>query len=315
MVVDGRAVVALNDSGRRVELHSMGGALDADDCAVTDTRRVDIDPNDAEDLARGPDGAIWIADTGDNARSRETIAVIVVPVDGEPRLHRLTYPDGARNAEALLVDPQGRPVVVTKVVGTAEVYRTARPPEGVGPTPLELVGKISLPSSATRGGPLGGFGSRMVTGAAATHDGRVVALRSYTDAWLYPAPDGDPVAALLAGGPPLQVPLPDEPQGEAIAFTPAGDLVSGSETRNGVPGEVRVVEGVAGLVTATAPGAVPPPDDGTAPAPAPASEPDAAADGADDPPSPGLPAALGGAVVVGVLLAGIVAMSLPRRRR
>ncbi|WP_252444332.1 hypothetical protein [Pseudonocardia humida] len=311
MVVDGAGVVAVADSGRRVELHLLGDALAGDDCAITDTRTVDVDPYDAEDLARGPDGAVWVADTGDNARRRDTVAVIVVPADGEARLHRLSYPDGPHDAEALLVDPQGRPVVVTKQVGSAGVYRTAAPPDGVGPTPLELVGTIALPPSSTQGGPIGGLGSRTVTGAAASADGRVVALRSYTDAWLYPAPDGDPVAALLGTGAPVQVPLPGEPQGEAIAFTPAGDLVSGSETRDGEPGEIRVVVGAAGLAAA-----VPPPR-GTAPAPAPTPDPapDVVAEEDDGVPSPGLPAALGGAVVVGVLLAGIVAMSLPRRRR
>jgi len=313
MVVDGTAVVGLNDSGRRIELHTIGGALDGGDCAITDTREVDVDPRDAEDLARGPDGATWVADTGDNARDRETVAVIVVPRGGEPRMHRLTYPDGPHDAEALLVDPQGRPVVVTKQVGSAGLYRTAAPPEGVGPTPLELVGTIALPSSSTPGGPIGGFGSRTVTGAAATDDGRVVALRSYTDAWLYPAPDGDPVAALLATPAPVQVPLPDEPQGEAIAFTPAGDLVSGSETRNGRPGEIRVVTGAAALA-GTAPTAPPAGAPAAEPGPTTGTDPATAAD-EDTGVSPQFVAAIGGAVVVGVLLAAIVAMALPRRRR
>jgi hypothetical protein len=311
MLVEDGAVLGLADSGRRVELHSLGGALADGECGITDTRTADVDPYDAEDLARGPDGAVWVADVGDNAAQRDTVAVVVVPVRDEPRLHRLTYPDGPHDAEALLVDPRGRPVVVTKQIGTAGVYRTAEPPDGVGPTPLELVGTVALPRSATRGGPVGEFGSRVVTGAAATADGRVVALRSYTDAWLYPAPDGDPVAALT--GTPVQVPLPDEPQGEAIAFTPDGALVSGSEARRGVPGEIRVVPGAAARMDpSTAGGPVAP-----APTAAPEEPPEESAEepsAAADEPSR-LPAALGGAVVVGVLLAAIVAMSLPRRGR
>jgi hypothetical protein len=223
LLVEDGAAVAMADGGRRVLLHRLDGvlgegAVDGDtgarECVLDDTRTVDINPYDAEDLARGPDGALWVADTGDNDRRRETVAVIVVPVDGEPRLHRLTYPDG-------------RPVIVTKDLGRAGVYRPAEPPDGVGPTPLVRVGELALPPSDTTGGPLGPAGSRLVTGAAATADGRVVALRSYTDAWLYPAPDGDPATALTENPAPVRVPLPDEPQGEAIAFTPDGTLLSG----------------------------------------------------------------------------------------
>ncbi|MDN5933786.1 MAG: hypothetical protein L0I24_22395, partial [Pseudonocardia sp.] len=76
------AVWAMSDGGREVTVHRLD-----DDCAITDTRTADIDPFDAEDLARGPDGSLWVADTGDNDRSRETGAVIVLPQRGEARLH------------------------------------------------------------------------------------------------------------------------------------------------------------------------------------------------------------------------------------
>ena len=98
--------------------------------------------------------------------------MIELPASGRPRLHRLTYPDGPHDAEALLVDRPGRPVVVTKErARPAGVYRTERPPDGVGPTPLVRVGKLALPPSDTPGGPLGGLGSLVVTGAAASADG------------------------------------------------------------------------------------------------------------------------------------------------
>jgi hypothetical protein len=312
MVVDsgeGGAVVAMADGGKRVVLQRIARALDGD-CAITSTRRVDIDPFDAEDLARGPDGALWVADTGDNERRRDTVAVIVVPARGRPALHRLRYPDGPHDAEALLVDPTGRPVIVTKEIGSAGVYRPAEPPDGSGPTALELVGRLSLPASDTGGGPVGSIGSRVVTGAAASADGRVVALRSYTDAWLYPAPDGDPAMALTENPAPVRVPLPDEPQGEAIAFTADGSLVSGSETRNGVRGVIRVVPGAAALVgpAEVAGVSVDPPG---------AAAPDVAADApaADAPVPEWLPAATGGAVAVGLLLVVTAALALRGRRR
>ena len=231
LAADGNGLWAMADGGRRVQVHR----LDPDGCGVRDTRTADIDPVDPEDLARGADGTLWVGDIGDNGLRRDTVAVIELPVDGPARLHRLTYPDGPHDAEALLVDAAGRPIVVVKDAGPAGVYRTEAPPDGVGPTPLLRVGQVVLPPSDTIGGPLAGLGSRVVTGAATSADGRVVALRSYTDAWLYRVPpDGDLVTALT--GRPLRVPLPGEPQGEAIAFEPSGTLVSGSETRGGAPG-------------------------------------------------------------------------------
>ncbi|HLU60421.1 MAG TPA: hypothetical protein VKZ81_33600 [Pseudonocardia sp.] len=296
VVVDG-GLWAMSDGGRRVQVHR----IDRTDCAVIDTRTAGIDPYDVEDLAVGPDGALWVGDLGDNDRRRETVAVAVLPVRGEPRLHRLTYPDGPHDAEALLVDAEGRPFVITKEVGRpAGLYRTAEPPEGEGPSPLLRVGELALPASDTRGGPVGGIGSRLVTGAAATADGAVVAVRTYTDAWLFPVSGGDLVAAF--NQPPVRIPLPAEPQGEAIAFEPDGTLLSGSETRHGVRGEIRAVPGAAGL--AGDPVLV-------VPLP-PASAPEVVGDPG---PPPWLPAALGGGAVVGVLLVVTAAAALRGRQR
>jgi hypothetical protein len=244
-LVVGDGVWAVADGGRRTEVHRLD-----DDCAVTETRTAEIDPYDSEDLARGPDGELWVADIGDNQRRRDTVAVIVLPARGKSRLHRLTYPDGPHDAEALLVDDAGVPHLVTKDAGSAGVYRTGGPPDGPGPTPLVHVGDVVPPASDTVGGPLGAVGPRVFTGAATSADGRVVALRTYTDAWLYPVDDGDVAAALRTD--PVRVPLPDEPQGEAVAFEADGTLLSASEARRGRPGELRAVPGAVELVGAAA---------------------------------------------------------------
>jgi hypothetical protein len=294
MVVHGDGLWAISDGGRSVRIYR----LDRSSCTVLDTRTADVDPYDAEDLAVGPDGALWVADTGDNERSRDTVAVVVLPERGAPRLHRLTYPDGPHDAEALLVDARGRPFVVTKEAGRpAGLYRTAEPPEGVGPMPLLRVGELALPTSDTVGGPVGGIGSRLVTGAAMSADGSVAAVRTYTDAWLFPVRDDDLVGALSQ--PPVRVPLPDEPQGEAIAFDPDGTLLSGSETRGGVRGEIRSVPAATSL--ASNPGSV-----GGA-----SADPDTS----DIGPPEWLPAAIGAAVVVGGLTLLTAAASARSSRR
>jgi hypothetical protein len=243
---------AMADGGRRIQLHR----LDPDTCAVVESRTASVDPYDAEDLAVGPDGALWVGDIGDNDQRRDTVALIVVPARGEPVLHRLRYPDGPHDAEALLVDARGVPTLVTKSLGVAGIYQPEGPLRGEGPTPLVHVTDLALPTSTTQGGPIGGFGSRTVTGGAVSADGRLVALRTYTDAWLFLVPDGGEVADALRGTP-VQVPLPGEPQGEAVAFAADGALLSGSEARGGVAGQVRRVPGAAALVAAPTPAGTP----------------------------------------------------------
>jgi hypothetical protein len=166
-----------------------------------------------------------------------------------------------------------------------------------GPTALESVGSLTIKSTDTPGGPVGSIGSVLVTGAASSADGTVLALRTYTDAYLYSAPDGDIVAGLQRN--PVRVPLPNERQGEAIAFEPDGTLLSGSE---GVGEQIRAVRGATSLVTRAEikPAAQP---GGAANSAAPAAGGDSGL--------PILPAALVVLVVVG---GGLFVISRTRRR-
>jgi hypothetical protein len=242
LVADADAWYAIGDGGDAASVVVLGK-----DCVVQREITGSTDPYDVEDLARAADGTFWLADTGDNGKKRDTVALISLTPDGQSTLYRLAYPDGAHDAEALLLDTAGTPYVVTKSpLGTAHVYAPAAALASPGPTPLRRVASVSLSPTDTPGGPITGpVDSVTVTGAASTVDGSVVALRTYTDAYLYPVTGGDLPAAL--GGKPVRVPLPDEAQGEAIAFDPNGDLVSAGETRDGVTTPVRVVPGAATL--------------------------------------------------------------------
>ena len=255
----GPAVV--NDSGNATVVYTLDP-----DCSVGSARPVGVSGRDVEDLARTADGTLWLADIGDNDGTRPSIALIRVPVRGAPDVRRLVYPDRPHDAETLLLPADGRPVIVTKDLGgRSGVYTTDAPPGTGSATPLRHVGEFVVPVSGTDGGPLGPFGRGLVTGGALSTDGRVAAVRTYTDAWLYPVTgsDGsadDVVTALRRT--PVDVPLPGEPQGEAIAFTADGTLLSTGEagrSRSGgtAPASLRAVPGAVALVPP--PTAAPPP--------------------------------------------------------
>lgn len=242
----------VNDSGNATVVYTLGP-----DCAVTSARPVGVSGRDVEDLAREADGTLWLADIGDNRGTRAGIALIRVPARGAPDVRRLVYPDRPHDAETLLMPADGRPVILTKDVGgRSGVYTTDAPPTVSSPTTLRRVGELVVPLSATEGGPLGPFGRGLLTGGAFSADGRVAAVRTYTDAWLYPVTgavdSADAVVAALRRTP-VDVPLPGEPHGEAIAFAPDGTLLSAGEVGRPRSGgraatTLRAVPGAASLV-------------------------------------------------------------------
>lgn len=185
----------------------------------------DVSAIDWEDMAIdrsvGEPGTLLLADIGDNLASREAILIhrVAIPSRLESRALPATtftirYPDGAHNAESLMVDPRSGEVwVVTKERGgTAGFYATRLPSE---PTPLTLEhrGSFTFPSEHR--------GTDLTTGATFSPDGSAFVVRTYTDAWVWPAADG--VAAAL-GQTPCRLRLHPEEQGEAIAWTKDGLL-------------------------------------------------------------------------------------------
>jgi hypothetical protein len=186
-------------------------------CAVTRAVRYPSTPRDTEDMAQARDGTLWIGDIGDNSRSRQTVALWRLAKGGRsPVLFRLAYPDGAHDAEALVLSGDGTPVIVTKDLGTALLYQPAAALRAGATVPLRKVGAFDLPSTGTSN-PFSFPGRLVVTGGANAPDGSRVVLRTYADAFEFTVTGGDVVRAITTGRPRL-VPLPDEPQGESIAY-------------------------------------------------------------------------------------------------
>lgn len=194
---------ALDDNGRVTGRLSVSGA------------RVE----DWEALALGPcpsGSCIYVADIGDNDAERKQITVyrIAEPAEGTGSakvadVFHATYPDGSHDAEALLVTPDGRLLIVTKGdTGPVALYRFPQELRTGTTVRLERVGgprDTAAPAENDR-----------ITDGAVSPDGRWIVLRTTQALLFYRAHD------LLAGnwreaGRVALGPV-GEPQGEGVTF-------------------------------------------------------------------------------------------------
>ena len=203
---DSARLLAVGSSGRTVAEVTLSGAENVD----------------WEDIAIGPGGALLVGDIGDNLAQRPSVAVYRVP---EPQAqgrasrtvavaarYALRYPDGARDAEALLFDrARGAIVIVTKSFGgEARVY-SARRPSSRQATTLRRGATIRL-----------GAGTAVTAGDVSA-DGRTIALRTYDEAYVWRRRVGETIAAALRRRPcRVDADLLREGQGEALALTRDG---------------------------------------------------------------------------------------------
>src|SRR5439155_3654937 len=123
---------------------------------------------------------------GDNVANpaRTTVAVWKFTADGHSTLYRLKYPDKAQAAQAMLVGGDGIPIIITdNPNGAAGIYTPAAALDPAGrAVALKHVGDFTPQSTGTEN-KLGILGTRQVTGAATSHDGKKVAIRTYADAY------------------------------------------------------------------------------------------------------------------------------------
>lgn len=223
-------LVASRKTGGRFWLHNDSGRpeLIAVDAKGRAAGRVELDGASVEDweaLATGPcDGGtcLYVGDIGDNDARRASVVVYrtVEPdlAGGTARVtgaFRATYPDGAHDAETLLVAPDGTLHIVTKGdTGAVALYRFPRELRSGATMKLERVGE-----PLTKGQPGRDF---RITDGAVSADGKWVALRTNTTLMLYDA------AAFFKGtwkeSRKISLSALREPQGEAVAFGSDGTI-------------------------------------------------------------------------------------------
>jgi hypothetical protein len=171
---------------------------------------------DVEAIAVDKSGTIYIADIGDNKKNRDMIEVFTIPepsnLDDKEnvKFHRydFQYPDGAHDAETLLIDPESRRLFfVTKVAsGKAGIY--------AAPEQASIEGTNDLTKIADA--PAG------VTDGTFLPDGSQAVLRSLNDIATVEWSDEPNVIARAAT---------PTAQGESIALSDSGNaILIGSKT-------------------------------------------------------------------------------------
>lgn len=207
---------------------------------------------DWEDIEAGSCDAgrcLYIADIGDNTGTRESITIyeVVEPApDAESTLParplHARYPDGPHNAEALFMLPSGDLFIVTKGDdGPLMLYRYPAAMAETNPGAGALAGGGSGAAGDTvtlekvREGHTPEGRGDLVTGAAASPDGRWVAVRTYSTLYFYPADSfvsGDDVVPVTVDLRPL-----GEGQGEGVAIEADGTvwLTSEAASRRALP--------------------------------------------------------------------------------
>ena len=187
---------------------------------------------DYEDMASGPGPEtgvqyLYLGDIGDNLKARANVKVyrakepkvsasqapVTADLSGVAKLV-LSYPDGAHDAETLLVDPQNGDlyIVVKEINGVSPVYRSAAPHDESNPRKLTKVTTLSFGK-----GLLAGAKFTMTTAGDVSAGGDQILIKTYLDVFLWRRAPGTALWQALETRP-CALPVASEPQGEAIAF-------------------------------------------------------------------------------------------------
>jgi hypothetical protein len=212
---DSARIFALDTQGRYLGTYNLPGSTNID----------------YEDIAIGPGPVtnvsyLYVGDIGDNTAVRASIMVYQIP---EPAVYSrqylspvsaalkgvraitLFYPDGAHDAETLLVDPwTGDLFIVTKHATTSRIYTATK-------ADLDATNSLILTFVRT-------VDFNVPSGGDISPTGLEIALRQETFAKLWTRLPGQTVSNAFATTP-VSIPVigtPTEPNGEAIGFDAIG---------------------------------------------------------------------------------------------
>lgn len=211
LVVREGLVVTTNDSGDSGRVFTVDPATGRTVGVTSWTP----EPVDVEALAPAGPGHVWVGDIGDNQHVRRSVDVMRVPVGrgrvtASPEAYELVYPDGARDAEALVSHPvTGQLFVITKGVFAGTVYAAPQHLRTDAANRLEAVGDAP----------------GIVTDATFLPGGGGVVLRTYSHAHLAAFPSWQAVTSWE---------LPRQDQGEGVAVAGRALLVSSEGARSAV---------------------------------------------------------------------------------
>jgi hypothetical protein len=210
-----------NDSGQPVLF-----ALDSRGAVTGQVRVTGAAVEDWEAVAVGPCGkgsCVYVADIGDNEAERRQITVYRVPEpegaggSAPAEVFHATYPDGAHDAETLLVAGDRLYVVTKGDTGPVAIYRFPTQLPAGSTVRLERVGKTAAAPAA----------DLRITDGDVSPDGQWVVLRSKSALTFYRAAD------LFSGqwrpSATVDVTTLKESQGEGIAFGSDNTLVLAGE--------------------------------------------------------------------------------------
>lgn len=175
---------------------------------------------DWEDIAVGPGpdpklNYVYVGEIGDNQLKYTNIFIYRFPepeqfleaMEVEPEILKLSYPDGAKDAETLMVDPISKDIfILTKRDSLNILYKTTQEAFESKEAVLEKV--MELPFTMSVAGDI-------------SVDGKEILIKNYFTVYYWKRNVNETIAQALARDP-LILPYKPEPQGEAIGFHPNG---------------------------------------------------------------------------------------------
>ena len=175
---------------------------------------------DWEDIAVGPGpdpklNYVYVGEIGDNEAKYTNIFIYRFPepvqftegMEVEPEILKLTYPDGPKDAETLMVDPISKDIfILSKRDSLNILYKTTQ--DAFEKEEAVLVKVIELPFTMSVAGDI-------------SADGKEILIKNYFTVYYWKRNENETVEQALSRDP-LILPYKPEPQGEAIAFHPNG---------------------------------------------------------------------------------------------